>query len=1737
VNHDLPGRPRPASSARALGYVAVALLLAAVPARPTGKASSPAPRVILRELTFPAPAVALSADGRWSTVSLRDGELAEFAGEPEVPSLRVRLRLAPGETVRATTLEVAEEEVLPLARPLRPYGGERSTEDEQPPSAEPDPAIYASDALFPAEAAQPIASFSLSGGARFGVVRVHPLRVRPHSNELVVVRRALLRVEVMPADDTEGTPVLYERGSSPQGTLLIHTRGSSPQGTLLLHTGGAPARVAQAALNSPVHYVIITGDDPDMVTAWQRLADWKTATGDPALVVTTGWIRESYAQGADMAEKIRLFLRDAHTHWGLSAVLIGGDVEIVPTRMIGTAPFDVPSDYYYACLGGSWDANGNGIFGERPADAPDLLPEIRVGRVSARSAAQVEAFLEKYFTYVQAPPDDGYLDRGLMLGEVLFHAAWSRNGRGAGIPDCDSCSQDSCRVYQNEMVCVAWDGAQDCFATEEALAEAGYDHTLEFLLERSEFWAAHEPIHASEVESRESVLEHLSDGYNFVLHVGHGSWDRWAVGDGRLLVTDFPLLSNGEHDRFFMAYGVNCSSASIQLDSFGEQLVLLPGQGALAYIGSTYASSAGWAAEMAADFFYYLFAEEGGTLGDGFNGSAAANATSADRIIFGRALLGEPDMLVWRGTPGQMTVEMPGEVPLGTDSLEVVVRDASGGAGLSGARVCLQKQGEVYAVALTGADGGASLPFFPPTEGTFQVAVTTGAHRPETRTGNVTGTAAAAALRVAELAIADGTKPGTLGNANGRIERGEIVRLALSVENLGAATSAPVAAELRIVAAPAGLITLDDSTATLAAIAPGASESDDEAFLLSVDPTADDTQFGAADLITAELAVVLTHGTAQTTLATPITISRPRLELDINRWEAISADSAHLWVGLANAGQATASRLRCELVPAADDTASSSIVPGFIEVEDLEPGDLLSAGPFTVTRAAGAVGRLRLAVIDTAYTQVSPLHERTIETAGPGAPINPRATGQRKAVELHWDAPPYKPGPALAGYSVVRAAEEETTFVAAHTGLLRDHRYFLDEELADLTRYRYRILAVDEGGNPGGLSEIETVSTSPGLASGWPQQFLYGSQTAAPLICELDCVPGPEGCTHSREIFFGGDILQAYHGHGAEVADGDDNVITSGPFSQDPAGQAPKYEFRGKAAAADINSDGSVEVLAVSRQYTQLMCWDATGGEPRWTAPIFAGIAWRTPVLADLDGDGLSEVIVTGGEVLHEGIFVFKHDGAPFVAGTNGRLVDLGEGYLYHSPAVGDVNGDGALDIVVPGRMTGQLRAVTGATGEALPGLDGVTYSTWEPDQSGRGSPTLADVDGEPGEEIFFVTTGFLWSFDGQGALHWHVGFDVPFGTTSSTDIYPEPALGDIDGDGEIDLAVADPGGKLWARRALDGAVLWNFPVVLERGQSVKYGSCILANVDTDSLPEIIFGDSSGRIYAYTAAGEQARGFPIEFGGNFGKMSLAAWDVDGDGYQNLVVQAEGVQKLSVYDLLQTPFNPAENPWPMQHRDARNSGRYADPAQTVVIIQPSAQVTAQAAGQGLVDLRWHSRGASQLFEVRRWGPRAGELPGEMHWVGRVVGSVGGGPEPYTVVDTLATYGTYSYCINPVGLDGLEQPGASVELEWTETTASPFAFDWTRPNPALTGKAQQIMFHLPTSAGATVPVELRVFDVQGRLVRTLINEPVTTGPVTIEWQGRDDAGRPLATGLYILWLAAAGETASQRVLLVH
>jgi len=88
----------------------------------------------------------------------------------------------------------------------------------------------------------------------------------------------------------------------------------------------------------------------------------------------------------------------------------------------------------------------------------------------------------------------------------------------------------------------------------------------------------------------------------------------------------------------------------------------------------------------------------------------------------------------------------------------------------------------------------------------------------------------------------------------------------------------------------------------------------------------------------------------------------------------------------------------------------------------------------------------------------------------------------------------------------------------------------------------------------------------------------------------------------------------------------------------------------------------------------------------------------------------------------------------------------------------------------------------------------------------------------------------------------------------------------------------------------------------------------------------------------------------------------------------------------------------------------------------------------------------------------------------------------------------------------------------------------------PNPARVG-GTRISYTLTGPAGA-VPLTLRIFDAQGRLVRSLLNtSQVVPSQCSTNWDGRDENGRPAASGIYYYRLEVAGTNVSKRLVLVR
>jgi flagellar hook assembly protein FlgD len=94
----------------------------------------------------------------------------------------------------------------------------------------------------------------------------------------------------------------------------------------------------------------------------------------------------------------------------------------------------------------------------------------------------------------------------------------------------------------------------------------------------------------------------------------------------------------------------------------------------------------------------------------------------------------------------------------------------------------------------------------------------------------------------------------------------------------------------------------------------------------------------------------------------------------------------------------------------------------------------------------------------------------------------------------------------------------------------------------------------------------------------------------------------------------------------------------------------------------------------------------------------------------------------------------------------------------------------------------------------------------------------------------------------------------------------------------------------------------------------------------------------------------------------------------------------------------------------------------------------------------------------------------------------------------------------------------------------TPANQVVLHQNTPNPF--NPATQIRFELPDA----MRVSLRIFDVHGRLVRDLLDERREAGASVVQWNGTDEHGATVATGIYFYVLDAGGKRYQHKMVLL-
>jgi aminopeptidase N len=147
---------------------------------------------------------------------------------------------------------------------------------------------------------------------------------------------------------------------------------------------------------------------------------------------------------------------------------------------------------------------------------------------------------------------------------------------------------------------------------------------------------------------------------------------------------------------------------------------------------------------------------------------------------------------------------------------------------------------------------------------------------------------------------------------------------------------------------------------------------------------------------------------------------------------------------------------------------------------------------------------------------------------------------------------------------------------------------------------------------------------------------------------------------------------------------------------------------------------------------------------------------------------------------------------------------------------------------------------------------------------------------------------------------------------------------------------------------------------------------------------------------------------------------------------------------------------------------------------------------------------------------------------------------GGPVNFTVrIDQAEETAHLQVPAMPIGLlvdpdDWIldEQQLAPTSADYTADAAARQSLQLEVPRPNPFGTRAEIRYYLPEAG----PVSVRVFDVAGRLVRTLHEDATSAGSRSVHWDRRTDGGDKVASGTYWIRLDAMGSTRTRSVVVV-
>ncbi|MBI9031224.1 T9SS type A sorting domain-containing protein [bacterium] len=604
----------------------------------------------------------LDENGDYTKITLENCFPNGVPAQPEIPYQGALIYLPQSEEITAVNIRLSNPQEIMLAKPLFP------TQQQYPLSlmdqaifTEPNEEIYGSAKAFPYEVTKNIRTDFMAGHS-LGSYAFSPVEYYPKENRIIWYSQASVEIETAVTDKAITAQNLRK------DNIAVYNR--------LIKSVDNPELVPMpnSARNTGIDYLIIYPEE--YLTQIQQIEYYHNIRNRNVELLSIEHIESNpVPNGAtyrDTPEKIREYIKYYYSQPvnDLQFVLLAGDADVIPHRGFYAAnesqsDYDIPSDCYYSNLDGSWDTDGDNIFGEQ--QETDLMPELAIGRICYNNISELDNIINKLHKFTEEPVMD-LVETSVMVGEWLWEG-----------PTWGGDHMDELIGHTNLY------GYQTTGFPEDWVFSKLYDRDYGY----ADAWYGSQ------------LFPLLNQGATYVNHLGHSN-TTYNMRLSNDYVTVNNITNNGNNGNFSVHFTQGCYAGSFDnrgtnVGSYGadcitEKFTAIETSAAAMISHSRYGwgvmgSTNGVSQKYHRQWVDAIFTEEIVEIGETLNDCKIDNIPMMDNstmywVYYQTNLFGDPAMNLWKETPAVIQENIVTTWAQGQNAYPLVVTTPNASAAL-----------------------------------------------------------------------------------------------------------------------------------------------------------------------------------------------------------------------------------------------------------------------------------------------------------------------------------------------------------------------------------------------------------------------------------------------------------------------------------------------------------------------------------------------------------------------------------------------------------------------------------------------------------------------------------------------------------------------------------------------------------------------------------------------------------------------------------------------------------------------------------------------------------------------------------------------------------------------------------------------------------------------------------------------------------------------------------------------